>query len=85
MRGYAVREKVAVILHKHKMGMQLREQEQMFAGFRSYLKESLQIKLAYLFRYRKKMRIRREEEEERQRLEAEAEAKKEALREKRAR
>lgn len=65
MRGYAVREKVAVILHKHKMDMQLREQEQMFAGFRSQLRESLQIKLAYLFRYRKKMRIRREEEEER--------------------
>lgn len=35
MRGYAVREKVAVILHKLKMDMQLREQEQMFAGFRS--------------------------------------------------
>ena len=61
MRGYIIREKIAIELHKHHMQRQLREQEEMFGSFRQYLLETLQIKLAYLFRKKRAIRLKKEE------------------------
>ena len=36
----------------------------MFAGFREHLLDSLQVKLAFLFRRKRAIKIKREEEEE---------------------
>ena len=44
----------------------------MFADFRMHLLESLQIKLAYLFRRKRALRIKRQEEEEKRAEEDEA-------------
>ena len=60
MRGYQVRERVSIVLNKSRMLRSLEEQEVMFSSFRAHLKESLQIRLAYLFRRRKAIRIKQE-------------------------
>ena len=57
----------------------------MFSGFREHLLESLQVKLAYLFRRSKALRLKQELEEQRRIEEAKAEARRQAAREKKLR
>ena len=58
LRGYIDRETVSIIVNKKRMLKSFAEQEAMFAGFRAHLLESLQIKLAYLYRLRRATRMK---------------------------
>ena len=85
LRGYLVRESMAVEIHRYRMRSHLEAFELKFTPIRDYIIESLQIRLAYIFRKRIADRKERERLEEIRRKQEAILAKKQAAREHRIR